>query len=130
MSTFDPKIICFSCNFSWGYLSIEQKQSIDKHVSVICSGRVKNYHLLHAFEHGADGVLVLGCPDGSCHFHNGNYHTRKKFSILKKTLKDFGIEPERIRLQYHNDPDGAKIPVLIDQMKTDLQTLGPISRPS
>jgi F420-non-reducing hydrogenase iron-sulfur subunit len=128
MSEFEPKIICFSCNFGWGYLAVDAKNKIDKHVSVTCSGRVKNFHLQHAFEHGADGVLVLGCKDGECHFHNGNFHTRKKFGLLKKTLKDFGIEPERIRLKFNSDPEGNTIQSFIDEMKTDIKKLGPIGR--
>jgi len=72
---YDPKVVCFSCNFGWGYLS--DTGAVDaqvKHwVRVPCTGKIDPIYILQAFKRGADGILVLGCPMGNCHFQDGNY---------------------------------------------------------
>ena len=61
MSDFKPKVVCFSCKFSWGYLADEAALSsqIKNWIPIICSGKVDAKHMVEAFQHGADGVLIL-----------------------------------------------------------------------
>jgi coenzyme F420-reducing hydrogenase delta subunit len=51
---------------------------------------------LHALEDGADGVMVLGCMEGDCHFLQGNLRARRRVARVKKTIAEAGLEPERI----------------------------------
>ena len=129
MADFEPKVVCFSCNFGWGYLIQNQERfkNIKRLIPVICSGKIDTAHIIDVFKGGADGVLILGCPDGDCHFHNGNYQARKKMSLLRKTLESFGIEPQRLRMEFGSDPAGERINVLMQQMCDDLRSLGPIA---
>ena len=128
MCKFTPKMVCFSCKFGWGYLSENgYDKDIENLVPIMCSGKVNASHVVDAFKKGADGVLILGCPDGQCHFQNGNYQARKRVLLLKKTLKDFGIEPSRLRIVLDVDPEGKNIPAVIDSMKAELVRLGPLS---
>jgi F420-non-reducing hydrogenase iron-sulfur subunit len=130
MEEYKPKLVCFSCKFSWGYLSgSDALQSESKRlVPVICSGKVDTTYILSAFKGGADGVLILACPEGNCHFQDGNFRTEKRIFLLHKTLEPFGIEPGRLQIKLSSDPDGKSIPRLINEMKASLQKMGPMKR--
>ncbi len=129
MDEYSPKIICFKCNFGWGYL--DDKKEINavmkSTVPVTCSGKVDSTHILTALKEGADGVLVLGCRQGECHFQDGNYQTGKKVLLIKKVLTSFGIEPERVRMIFSVDPDGIKVPLEIEEMRSEISHLGPVN---
>lgn len=128
MTDFIPKLVCFSCKFGWGYLNSNgYDKQIKNFIPVICCGKVDTTHIIGAFKEGADGVLILGCPDGQCHFKTGNYQARKRVLLLHKVLKQFGIEPGRLKIALNIDPEGARIPILIEEMKTVVQSLGPLS---
>jgi coenzyme F420-reducing hydrogenase delta subunit len=130
METYNPKIVCFSCNFGWGYLSDAEALGAAtlNWIPVACSGKIDTNHILKAFRSGADGVLILGCPEGRCHFQDGNYQTRKKVFLIHKVLDAFGIEPERLTMKLDIDPEGRKIPLLIAQMRHRLAGLGPVKQ--
>jgi len=128
MGKYSPKLVCFSCKFGWGYLNENgYSKDIEHLVPVMCSGKVNASHIVEAFKKGADGVIILGCPDNDCHFQNGNFQARKRVLLLKKTLQDFGIEPARLKIVLDMDPEGKKIPAAIDGMKTEIASLGPLS---
>lgn len=123
-----PKLVCFSCKFGWGYLQENGgMKDIKNLIPVNCSGMVSAQNIMEAFRQGADGVLVLGCPEGECHFQNGNYQTRKRILLIRKALKDFGIEPERLKLRLDIDPKGEKIRGYIQEMTDEIKRLGPLS---
>ena len=130
MEEFVPKIICFSCNFGWGYLPDRDTLApeIENWVPVTCIAKVDSAYILEAFEKEADGVLILGCPEGHCHFEDGNFRTEKKVYLLKRVLEAYGIERERVKMIFSSDPDGSKIPELVNEMKGDLIKLGPMKR--
>jgi F420-non-reducing hydrogenase iron-sulfur subunit len=124
---YDPKVVCFSCNFGWGYLS--DTAAVDaqvKHwVRVPCTGKIDPIYILQAFKKGADGILVLGCPMGNCHFQDGNYRTEKRIYLLQSVLEAYGIEPERVDITLSSDADGRRIPQLVHDMAVRLAKMGP-----
>jgi F420-non-reducing hydrogenase iron-sulfur subunit len=125
---YNPKLVCFTCGFGWGYLnSSGYAKDLENVIPVLCSGKVNTEHIMEAFRKGADGVLILGCPDGDCHFQNGNYQARKRVLLMHKTLQAFGIEPDRLMIKLNMDPEGALIPTLIEEMRDHLANLGPLS---
>lgn len=128
MPLHEPKIVCFSCCFGWGYLTGRDVLSLRiKHwIPVVCTGKLDSTHLLKAFREGADGVLILGCPDGDCHFQDGNYQTRKKIHLLHRILESYGIDPRRLRMELGTDPEGNTIPKLVENMARELKQLGPV----
>jgi F420-non-reducing hydrogenase iron-sulfur subunit len=130
MSDFEPKLVCFSCRFGWGYLGDEAALSsqIKNWIPIICSGKVDATHIVDAFKHGADGVLVLGCPVGECHFQDGNQETKKRIQLLQKVLDAYGIEPGRVRMELSLDPEGKKIPELVKKMSDTIKQLGPVEK--
>ena len=128
MSEYKPKVVCFSCKFGWGYLTDEASISAQTKnwIPIICSGKIDATQMMNAFRAGADGVLILGCPEGNCHYQDGNYEARKKVHLLRKLLEAQGIEKERLRIELSTDPDGRTIPLLVEKMSGDLAKLGPL----
>lgn len=130
MNDYEPKLVCFSCKFGWGYLGDEQAlaSQVKNWIPVICSGRIDTTHVVDAFRRGADGVLILGCPEGDCHFQDGNYEAKRKVYLLQKLLEDYGIEKDRLRIQLSVDPEGREIPTYVKNMKESIAPLGPAKR--
>jgi len=130
LSEYKPKVICFSCKFGWGYLTDEAALSskIENWIPIICSGKIDATHMLDAFKQGADGVLILGCPEGDCHYQDGNYEARKKAYLIRRLLELHGVEKERLRIELATDPYGSRIPQLVQEMSRDLAKLGPLKK--
>jgi F420-non-reducing hydrogenase iron-sulfur subunit len=128
MNEYNPIVVCFSCKFGWGYLAdqAELRSSVDNWVPVICSGTVDPLHVVNAFRAGVDGVLILGCESSHCHFQDGNYQTSKKMYLMQRVLEAYGIEPERLRMEFSKNPEGTRIAHLASAMKRDIAKLGPV----
>ena len=67
-------------------------------IELPCSGKIDMLYLLKAFESGADGVMVVGCPEGDCHYLEGNLRARKRVDITRDLLEQIGLEPERLEM--------------------------------
>lgn len=130
MSQYKPKVVCFSCKFGWGYLTDEDTLSskIENWIPIICTGKIDATHMIDAFDEGADGILILGCPEGDCHYQDGNYEAKKRVYLLRRLLESIGIEKERIRIELSIDPEGRRIPQLVKEMSKELAKLGPSKR--
>ena len=64
-------------------------------IRVMCSGRVDPNFILEALARGADGVLVLGCHPGDCHYTEGNYKCQRRLPLTRKLAEQMGIDPRR-----------------------------------
>jgi F420-non-reducing hydrogenase iron-sulfur subunit len=130
MGSYEPKLVCFSCKFGWGYLNDEDAlaKQIKNWVPIICSGKVDSSHILNAFRQGADGVLILGCRGGDCHYQDGNYEAKKRVYLLHKLLESYGIEKGRLRIELSIDPEGNRIPQLVKEMSDRITKLGPVKK--
>jgi F420-non-reducing hydrogenase iron-sulfur subunit len=129
---FEPKIIGFLCNWCSyagadlaGVSRIQYPPNI-RIIRVMCSGRIDPAFVLEAFKDGADGVLVAGCHlPSDCHYISGNFKAMRRINLLKRVLKDFGIEPERLRLEWVSASEGDKWAAVVTSMVEDLKKLGP-----
>ncbi|MFC1539570.1 hydrogenase iron-sulfur subunit [Candidatus Latescibacterota bacterium] len=98
----DPIIIAFCCHycaFTAADLAGTMRQQYPTNVRIVrlpCTGKVDIGMMLHAFVSGADGVMVAGCEDGSCHFMSGNLRAIKRVTKAKKLLEETGVNPERL----------------------------------
>ena len=130
MSQYKPKLVCFSCKFGWGYLTDEASLSsrIDNWAPIICTGKIDATHMIDAFERGADGLLILGCPEGDCHYQDGNFEAKKRVFLLRRLLQSMGVEKERIRIELSLDPEGVRIEEIVKEMTEDLAKLGPMKK--
>lgn len=91
----------------------------------MCSGRVDPIHILHAFQHGADGVLIIGCHPGDCHYLNGNYKAKMKVDLLKKFLQEMGINPNRLHIDWASAGEGDRFANIVDAFTYKITKLGP-----
>jgi F420-non-reducing hydrogenase iron-sulfur subunit len=133
MNNFEPKIVAFCCNWCSyagadlaGTSRIQYSPNI-RVIRVMCSGRVNPLFVLKALSIGADGVLVLGCHPGDCHYIEGNYKAMRRIPLLRKMLKQFGIEEERVRLEWVSASEGAKFAEVTNDFTQTVRSLGPIS---
>jgi F420-non-reducing hydrogenase iron-sulfur subunit len=76
---------------------------------------------------GADGVLIAGCHPGDCHYTNGNIKTLRRFKLLQKMLDQFGIERERVRLEWISAAEGEKYAQVVRNMTEEVRALGPLN---
>ena len=97
-------------------------------VRVMCSGRVDPVFVLEAFKEGADGVLILGCHPGDCHYAEGNYKAARRIPLLKKMLEQFAIEDERVRLDWVSAAEGDRFAKIVNEITAKVKKLGPFSR--
>ena len=129
---FEPKIVAFFCNWCT-YLAADlagtsrMKYAPNTRViRVMCSGRLDPQFILKAFADGADGVLIGGCHPGDCHYQEGNYKALRRFYLLKKMVKDMGIEDDRLRLEWISAAEGERVRSVVNDMVEKVRTLGPL----
>jgi F420-non-reducing hydrogenase iron-sulfur subunit len=131
MDNFEPKIVAFCCNWcSYAGADLAGTSRMQyvpntRVIRVMCSGRVNPLFVIKALSIGADGVLVLGCHPGDCHYIEGNYKTMRRIPLLKKMLKQLGIEEERVRLEWVSASEGAKFAEVTNSFTQSVKTLGP-----
>ncbi len=94
-------------------------------VRVMCSGRVDPHFILDGLRKGADAVLICGCHIGDCHYTAGNYKTRRRMPLLKAMIKQFGINPNRMRFEYISASEGAELTELVKEYVEEIKELGP-----
>jgi F420-non-reducing hydrogenase iron-sulfur subunit len=92
----------------------------------MCSGRVDPEFVIKAFQSGADGVMILGCHPGDCHYKEGNYKALRRFHLLKRMLSQFGIDERRLRLDWVSASEADKFVETINDMVKTVKALGPI----
>ncbi len=132
MNGFEPKIVGFLCNWcsyegadSAGRARKEYPANL-RVVRVLCSGRTDPQFIIEAFKEGADGVMILGCPLGDCHYQDGNFQTLRRYTVLKKVLAQFGIEEDRLRLDWVSANEGDKFVRIVWEMVNGIKKLGPL----
>ena len=92
---------------------------------VPCTGRVEEILILRAFERGADGVMVVGCLEGDCHYQVGNLRARKRVERVAKLLEAAGVGGDRVRMYNLSAGEGAKFVIYATEMVDHISTLGP-----
>ncbi|HID43647.1 MAG TPA: hydrogenase iron-sulfur subunit [Archaeoglobaceae archaeon] len=129
-----PRILAFLCNWcsyagaDTAGLARMQYPSNVKSIRVMCSARVDPLFVLRAFAHGADGVLVAGCHLGDCHYVTGNYKAKRRMEKLQYLLQEFGIEKERLRIEWISASEGEKFARTITEFTEQLKNMGEISK--
>ena len=129
--SFEPKIVAFLCNWCAyagadmaGTSRLKYPANVVP-IKVMCSGRVDPEFILDAFRKGADGVIIGGCHPGDCHYVSGNYRTMHRVAMLKKLLKEMGLNPKRLRLEWISATEGVKFSKVMKEFVEEIKELGP-----
>jgi F420-non-reducing hydrogenase iron-sulfur subunit len=129
---FEPKIVSFLCNWCSyagadlaGTSRIEYPQNI-RIIRVPCSGRVDPLFVVKAFLDGADGVMVLGCHPGDCHYQQGNYYAQRRYAIMHRLLEFVGIESDRLYVDWVSASEGKKFSNVVTNFIVKVREFGPL----
>jgi F420-non-reducing hydrogenase iron-sulfur subunit len=132
MDDFNPTIIAFVCNWC-SYAGADKAggqklayPSNVKLVRVMCSGRVDPQYVMKAFREGADGVMVLGCHPGDCHYRNGNMKALRRCRLFEKMLSQMGIEEGRFKLDWVSAGEAKRFQDVTTEMTDTVKKLGPL----
>jgi coenzyme F420-reducing hydrogenase delta subunit len=131
VSEFEPKIIGFLCNWcsyagaDLAGVSRLQYPSNIRVVRVMCSGRIDPVIPLEVFAKGADGVIILGCHPGDCHYSEGNLYEERKIKMLKKLLALTGVGSDRLELEWVSASEGQRFAQMVTEFTDQIKKLGP-----
>lgn len=128
----EPEIIGFLCNWC-AYEAADSAGRSQKAyppnlkiIRVMCSGRVDPCFILEAFHQGADGVVLMACRRGECHYKTGNIQALKRHVLLVTTLQTLGFETDRLRLEWISAGDKDKFVQVACEMTEALKKFGPL----
>jgi coenzyme F420-reducing hydrogenase delta subunit len=128
---FEPEITAFMCIYcadmaadTAGALRIQYPANV-KLVKMPCTGKTDIQYILNAFEHGADGVYVVGCPIGNCHHVRGNERARIRVDKVKDLLDEIGIGRERVEMYFVSGGMGETFAHVAEEMTERIRALGP-----
>ncbi|MFX1374965.1 MAG: hydrogenase iron-sulfur subunit [Promethearchaeota archaeon] len=128
--SFEPKILGFLCNWCSyagadlaGVSRVQYPPNI-RVIRVMCSGRVDPAFVFHGFEVGADGVIVMGCHIGDCHYLEGNYEAETKFAMIVKFLELISFD-NRVRLEWVSASEGTRYGAVVTEFTEHIKSLGP-----
>jgi heterodisulfide reductase subunit A len=119
----EDKVVVFACNWcsyaggDFAGISRLQYPTSNRLIRTMCSGRVKEDFVLHAFRKGAPIVLVSGCHFADCHYINANRQTQIRVDKLWDKLEKAGIRPERLQLEWISAAEAQKFAVVMRAME-------------
>jgi coenzyme F420-reducing hydrogenase delta subunit len=131
---FQPKILAFLCNWcayagaDLAGISRFQYPPTIRVVRVMCSGRVDPIFIPEGLLSGFDGVMVLGCHPGDCHYLTGNIQAEKKMRLTSEALEMAGIENGRFVLDWVSAGEGQRFAEVVRDFTEALKDLGPLER--
>lgn len=134
-ASLEPKVVAFVCNWC-AYAGADKAGAAQlaypanvRLVRLMCSGRMDPQFVLKAFDEGADGVIVMGCHPGDCHYKDQNLRALVRHRILGRLLRQSGLAPERCRLEFVSASEGEKFARVVTEMVEYVRRRGPLRRP-
>ncbi len=129
--SFEPEITAFYCLYC-GYMAADTAGALQlrypanvKFVRLPCTGKTDIRYLLQAFEQGADGVYVVGCPLGNCHHVRGNERGRARVRRAQKMLEAIGLGAARLDMFFMSGSQAHAFAIAAQTMTDRVRALGP-----
>ncbi|MFH1327817.1 MAG: hydrogenase iron-sulfur subunit, partial [Candidatus Bathyarchaeota archaeon] len=127
-----PTIVAFLCNWC-SYAAADlagvsrfQYPSNVRIIRIMCSCRSDPKHVVRALRKGADGVLVIGCRLGECHYKDGNYLAKTRMEVLKEVLAEQGIDERRVRVNWLSASEYDVLGDTVRNFVKEIKEIGPI----
>jgi heterodisulfide reductase subunit A len=120
----EDKIVVFACHWcsyagaDFAGTSRLQYSTNVRIVKTMCSCRVGVDAVKYAFALGAPKVVVSGCHPGDCHYLDNNRFTEKRIMKLKDALREKGINPDRLALEWVSASEGQRFAEVVRKMET------------
>ena len=127
----EPDIIAFCCDYcarSAAALAGSQRMQYPAGTRIMptpCTGKIELEHILEAFEKGIDGVLIIGCLEGNCHFVEGNLRARKRTERIRSMLDEIGVGGERLAMVNLSDVMANEFADHMKGTMEKIRSLGP-----
>jgi F420-non-reducing hydrogenase iron-sulfur subunit len=127
---YSPKIIgflCTWCSYTGADLAGTARMKIPpslRVVRVMCSGRIDPLFVLRGFLKGADGVIMMGCHPGDCHYQKGNYSARRRYVTLNTIFDTLGLEKDRIGLSWVSASEAPRYAQVTKEFAEKVKQLG------
>jgi len=128
---FEPVVVGFCCNWcsyagadAAGTAKVQYPANVHI-IRLMCSSTLHPNIVMDALNSGADGVLICGCHPGDCHYQDGNIRAQNRAESIELMLEDFGLEPERFRLEWVSASEGTRFAKIATEMVETLRELGP-----
>jgi len=128
--SFEPKILGFLCNWCSyagadlaGVSRIQYPPNI-RVIRVMCSGRVDPEFIFKGFQSGIDGIIVMGCHPGDCHYLEGNYEAEMKFNMVRQFLEFIDFD-QRVQLEWVSASEGNRFAEVVTEFTNQIKELGP-----
>ncbi len=125
----EPKIIAFCCNwcsYAAADLAGSSRLAYPHNVRIIrvmCSGMVHPELVIESLSKGADGVMIMGCHLGECHYIDGNKKALARSEMISELLEDFGFEGERFSIFWVSSAEPERFAQAITEMTERVKQL-------
>jgi coenzyme F420-reducing hydrogenase delta subunit len=110
--SFIPSILLFCCQNSVSSpKKLVEEFEHPEHIKVVelpCTGKMEAVYALQAFEKGIDGVCVVACPEGTCHYLEGNLRAANRIHQVAVMLNELKLGEGRIEM-LHIDSAGSEL---------------------
>ena len=130
-AAWEPTLVAFCCGYcadAAAALAGSRRLQYPAGVRILpvpCTGKLEMENILEAFEKGADGVLVFGCPEGDCHFVEGNLRARRRTDRIREMLDEIGLGSRRLRMVNLSDSMAVEFVREMREMTETIRRLGP-----
>jgi F420-non-reducing hydrogenase iron-sulfur subunit len=130
-TAFAPQVLALICERSVAVdelVNADQRLKEAEHVYVLrfpCSGMIKPSLAQLALDEGWDGVIVVGCAVGDCHFREGNLWARERFLGARAPNKFRRMDQRRVALVWRALTECDEFLSSVSDFTALLRTLGP-----
>ncbi len=127
----EEKILTFACNWcsyagaDYAGVSRLQYPANARLIRTMCSGRVDEDYIWHAFANGAPVILVSGCHIGDCHYIDANHWTEKRIARVHKKMEKIGIRKDRLQLEWISAAEGIRFAKVMEKMEELRRSVSP-----
>ncbi len=125
----EPTILAFCCNWCAyaaadlaGTTRLKYPHNV-RIIRVMCSGMVHPDLIIESLSQGADGVMILGCHLGECHYIDGNEKALSRSEVINELLEDFGFEEERFSIFWLSSAEPERFVQAVTEMMERVRRL-------
>lgn len=134
MAKLYPEVLIFACNWD-GWSCIDAASNLGlrypasvKLVRVNCLSRIHAGLILKAFDFGAEGVMLLGCVPGMCHFDADSEYIVNECEKAQRILEMLGVWRDRLVLVRLPAYDGHGFVGEVNKLMEEIDRIPPSKR--